>query len=152
MPNAMFFAALIAAGAGYWALKERKADEKTTSVDISEEEDTLLPDQINLDEIAENAPVSIQLGFGLINLVSEDGSGALTTEDGRSPSSITRLGFVIPPVRIRDDLTLDGDTYRIRVGATIVGEDKIYPEKRLAIAGEDSRLKLEGINVKDPSF
>ena len=62
------------------------------------------------------------------------------------------LGFVIPPVRIRDDLTLDGDTYRIRVGATIVGEDKIYPEKRLAIAGEDSRLKLEGINVKDPSF
>ena len=155
MPNIMFlFAALIAAGAGYWAhFKEREADEKTTSVDISEEEDTLLPDQINLDEIAENAPVSIQLGFGLINLVSEDGSGALTSRVTGVRRQVSRaLGFVIPPVRIRDDLTLDGDTYRIRVGATIVGEDKIYPEKRLAIAGEDSRLKLEGINVKDPSF
>ena len=155
MPNIMFlFAALIAAGAGYWAhFKEREADEKTTSVDISAEEDTLLPDQINLDEIAENAPVSIQLGFGLINLVSEDGSGALTSRVTGVRRQVSRaLGFVIPPVRIRDDLTLDGDTYRIRVGATIVGEDKIYPEKRLAIAGEDSRLKLEGINVKDPSF
>ena len=155
MPNIMFlFAALIAAGAGYWAhFKEREADKKTTSVDISEEEDTLLPDQINLDEIAENAPVSIQLGFGLINLVSEDGSGALTSRVTGVRRQVSRaLGFVIPPVRIRDDLTLDGDTYRIRVGATIVGEDKIYPEKRLAIAGEDSRLKLEGINVKDPSF
>ncbi len=155
MPNIMFlFAALIAAGAGYWAhFRERKADEKTTSLDISEEEDTLLPDQINLDEIAENAPVSIQLGFGLINLVSEDGSGALTSRVTGVRRQVSRaLGFVIPPVRIRDDLTLDGDTYRIRVGATIVGEDKIYPEKRLAIAGEDSRLKLEGINVKDPSF
>ena len=155
MPNIMFlFAALIAAGAGYWAhFKEREADEKPTSVDISAEEDTLLPDQINLDEIAENAPVSIQLGFGLINLVSEDGSGALTSRVTGVRRQVSRaLGFVIPPVRIRDDLTLDGDTYRIRVGATIVGEDKIYPEKRLAIAGEDSRLKLEGINVKDPSF
>ena len=99
MPNIMFlFAALIAAGAGYWAhFKERKADEKTTSVDISEEEDTLLPDQINLDEIAENAPVSIQLGFGLINLVSEDGSGALTSRVTGVRRQVSRaLGFVIP--------------------------------------------------------
>ena len=62
------------------------------------------------------------------------------------------LGFVVPPVRIRDDLALDGNSYRIRVGATIVGEDKIYADKRLAIAGDESRVKLDGIEVRDPSF
>ena len=62
------------------------------------------------------------------------------------------LGFVIPPVRIRDDLTLDGNGYRIRVGSTIVGEDAIYPDRRLAIAGDDSRIKIDGVEVKDPSF
>ena len=62
------------------------------------------------------------------------------------------LGFVIPPVRIRDDLTLDANSYRIRIGATIVGEDKIYPDRKLAIPGDSARVKMEGIEVKDPSF
>ena len=62
------------------------------------------------------------------------------------------LGFVIPLVRIRDDMTLDSNSYRIRVGSTIVGEDKVYTDRQLAIAGDDSRVKLDGIAVKDPSF
>ena len=103
--------------------------------------------------LSDNAPISIQLGFALINLVSEDGSGALTSRVTGIRRQVSRaLGFVIPPVRIRDDLTLDGNSYRIRVGSTIVGEDKIYPDRRLAIAGDESRVKLDGIAVKDPSF
>ncbi|MEC7486239.1 MAG: FHIPEP family type III secretion protein, partial [Pseudomonadota bacterium] len=111
------------------------------------------PDQIDLDEIADNAPISIQLGYGLIDLVSDDGSGALTSRVTGIRRQVSRaLGFVIPPVRIRDDLTLEGNSYRIRVGSTIVGEDTVYPDRRLAIAGDDSRVKIEGFEVKDPSF
>jgi len=118
-----------------------------------EDEKEARPDQIELDEISDNAPISIQLGFALINLVSEDGSGALTSRVTGIRRQVSRaLGFVIPPVRIRDDLTLDGNSYRIRVGSTIVGEDKIYTDRRLAIAGDNSRVKLDGIAVKDPSF
>ena len=155
MPNIMFLAAaLIAGAAGYWSyIRERKATEEATSTETQDTADEARPDQIELDEIADNAPISIQLGYGLINLVSEEGGGALTSRVTGIRRQVSRaLGFVIPPVRIRDDLTLDGDSYRIRVGATIVGEDRIYADRRLAIAGEDSRVKLEGIEVKDPSF
>ena len=55
-------------------------------------------------------------------------------------------------MRIRDDLTLDANGYRIRIGATIVGEDKIYPDRKLAIPGDNAQVKLDGIEVKDPSF
>jgi flagellar biosynthesis protein FlhA len=55
-------------------------------------------------------------------------------------------------VRIRDDLTIDANNYRIRVGQTIVGEDKIYSDRKLAIPGDDARVRIEGIDVKDPSF
>ena len=155
MPNVMFLAAaLIAAGAGYWSFMREKELAAGPSQDDVEDEDTeTSPDQIELDEIADNAPISIQLGYGLIDLVSDDGSGALTSRVTGIRRQVSRaLGFVIPPVRIRDDLTLDGNGYRIRVGSTIVGEDAIYPDRRLAIAGDDSRIKIDGVEVKDPSF
>ena len=155
MPNIMFLAAaLIAGGAGYWSLMRERLDNKTAAnPDMVEEEQDNRPDHIELDEISDNAPISIQLGFALINLVSEDGGGALTSRVTGIRRQVSRaLGFVIPPVRIRDDMTLDGNSYRIRVGSTIVGEDKIYTDRRLAIAGDDSRVKLDGIAVKDPSF
>ena len=155
MPNIMFLAAaLIAAGAGYWSFMREKELAAGPSQDDMEDEDAeTSPDQIELDEIADNAPISIQLGYGLIDLVSDDGSGALTSRVTGIRRQVSRaLGFVIPPVRIRDDLTLDGNGYRIRVGSTIVGEDTIYPDRRLAIAGDDSRIKIDGVEVKDPSF
>ena len=156
MPNIMFLAAaLVAAGAGYWSfMKEKQEREEVAPADAGEgDEATTSPDQIALDEIADNAPISIQLGYGLINLVDDDGGGALTSRVTGIRRQVSRaLGFVVPPVRIRDDLALDGNSYRIRVGATIVGEDTIYADKRLAIAGDESRVKLDGIEVRDPSF
>jgi len=155
MPNIMFLAAaLIAAGAGYWSfMREKEMAAGPAQDDVQDEDTETSPDQIDLDEIADNAPISIQLGYGLIDLVSDDGSGALTSRVTGIRRQVSRaLGFVIPPVRIRDDLTLEGNSYRIRVGSTIVGEDTIYPDRRLAIAGDDSRVKIEGVEVKDPSF
>ena len=40
----------------------------------------------------------------------------------------------------------------MRIGQTIVGEDKVYPERKLAIPGENTSVKIEGIEVKDPTF
>ena len=155
MPNIMFLAAaLIAAGAGYWSFtRERDAAAGPAPDSAEAEEDETRPDQIDLDEIADNAPISVQLGYGLIDLVEEDGSGALTSRITGIRRQVSReLGFVIPPVRIRDDLTLDANSYRIRIGATIVGEDRVYPDRKLAIPGDGAQVKLDGIEVKDPSF
>ena len=155
MPNIMFLAAaLIAAGAGYWSFMRERDEAAGPVPDSAEaEEDESRPDQIDLDEIADNAPISVQLGYGLIDLVEEDGSGALTSRITGIRRQVSReLGFVIPPVRIRDDLTLDANSYRIRIGATIVGEDRVYPDRKLAIPGDGAQVKLDGIEVKDPSF
>ena len=155
MPNLMFLvAALVAAGAGYWSwMRERDGVGEDATLAEESEEEAASADQIELSEIADNAPISIQLGYGLIDLVEEDGSGALTSRVTGIRRQVSRdLGFVIPPVRIRDDLTLDANSYRIRIGQTIVGEDKIYPDRKLAIAGDDTNVKIEGIEVKDPSF
>jgi flagellar biosynthesis protein FlhA len=155
MPNFMFlFAALVAGFAAYWSYKREAAarsDEAAGEGDVEAEESK--PDQIDLDEVADNAPISIQLGYGLISLVDDEANGGLTGRITGIRRQVSRaVGFVIPPVRIRDDLTLEANEYRIRIGQTIVGEDRIYSDSRLAIPGDDARVKLEGIEVKDPSF
>ena len=95
----------------------------------------------------------MQLGYGLIQLVDDNNEGPLISRiTGVRKQLSKELGFIIPQVRVRDDLTLDSNTYRIRIGQTIVGEDKIYPNLLLAIPSDNSQTKIEGINVKDPSF
>ena len=49
-------------------------------------------------------------------------------------------------------MSLTANQYRLRIGQTIVGEDEVYPDRKLAIPGEQSNLKLPGIEVKEPTF
>jgi flagellar biosynthesis protein FlhA len=49
-------------------------------------------------------------------------------------------------------MSLTANQYRVRIGQTIVGEDIVYPERKLAIPGDTSAVKLQGIDVKEPTF
>ena len=155
MPNFLFLiAAAIATGIGYWSrIRETLAENGEANAQTAELEEEKAPDMIELDDIADNSPISIQLGYGLVEMVEEETGGPLTNRITGIRRQVSKaLGFVVPPVRIRDDMTLDANTYRIRVGQTIVGEDKVYPDRKLAIPGDNTTIKLEGIEVKDPSF
>jgi flagellar biosynthesis protein FlhA len=63
-----------------------------------------------------------------------------------------RLGFVIPGIRIRDDIDLEPSQYQIKIGEKIVADDTVFYDKVLAIPGDDVQLDLNGIKVKEPAF
>ena len=108
---------------------------------------------ISLSEIADNSAISMQLGYGLIQLVDDENDGPLIARITGVRKQISKeLGFIIPQVRIRDDLSLEANHYRIRIGQEIVAEDKIFPQLLLAIPGDNAQTKIEGTDVKDPSF
>jgi flagellar biosynthesis protein FlhA len=159
MPNALFLiAGLAAGGVAFFVNKKMQAASEQEAVageagELRLEGDTAKPEQIELSEIADNSPVSIQLGYGLVEMVNDENGGALVNRVTGIRRQVSKsLGFVVPAVRIRDDLTLEANTYRLRIGQTIVGEDQVYPERKLAIPGENSSIKIEGIEVKDPTF
>src|SRR3546814_8612268 len=62
------------------------------------------------------------------------------------------LGFVVPPVKVSDDLSLPGNVYRISVAGVIVGEDEVYPNEMLALDSGDLVTKVTGRPCKDPTF
>ena len=153
MPNFLFLiAALIAASAAYFVhLSEQKSE--TQSIEKEEEVEEKAPDKIELSDVTDNAPISVQIGYGLVEMVDEDAGGPLVNRITSIRKQVSKtLGFVVPPVRIRDDLSLKANQYRIRIGQTIVGEDEAFPNRKLAIPGENSRIELDGQPVKDPTF
>ena len=156
MPNALFLTAAILAGAiGYYMRRREQAapDELAILEAAAEEEAPASPDQINLADVTDYSPVSVQLGYGLIEMVDEDTGGPLINRITGIRKQVSRaLGFVVPPVRVRDDMALGANEYRIRIGQTIVGEDQIFPDRKLAIPGDTANIKISGIEVKDPSF
>jgi flagellar biosynthesis protein FlhA len=156
MPNLLFItSAIVAATAGFLARRvERKRETKIEdSIEDENVQDDVDGDHLRLEDVTDYSPVSVQLGYGLVEMVDDDTGGPLVERITGIRKQVSKaLGFIIPAVRIRDDLTLSSNQYRIRIGQTIVGEDSIYPDRKLAIPGDDTNIKLDGIEVKDPSF
>ena len=156
MPNTLF---LLGSGLTFfiWWMLQRKNESFEQDTNIANEnvdaDDEKDDNSISLSEIADNSSISMQLGYGLIQLVDDENEGPLIARITGVRKQISKeLGFVIPQVRIRDDLTLEANHYRIRIGQEIVAEDKIFPHLLLAIPGDSAQTKIEGTDVKDPSF
>lgn len=155
MPNLLFAAfAILTLGVAFY-LRKAELNQKN-------EDDTLLEDAndqssdesvIEVEDVTDNAKVSLLLGYKLVELVQNENSSKLLSRITSVRRDISRsMGFVIPGVRVRDELELEPNKYQIKLGQTIAAEDLIYPSHKLAIPGESSRTKLNGIEVKDPTF
>lgn len=162
MPNMMFlFFAAVAAALAWFGRVDIRPDAEATAAPQGQAAgaaaaagDAARPgtEAITPDDVTDHAPVSLQIGYALIPLAGE-GGGALVQRITAIRREVSKaMGFVVPGVRIRDDLTLTPNQYRIRIGQVIRGEDVVYPDRKLAIPGANSTRKLKGIDVKDPSF
>ena len=86
MPNFLFLiAALIAASAAYFVhLSEQKTEAQP--VETEEEVEEKAPDKIELSDVTDNAPISVQIGYGLVEMVDEDAGGRWSTASPASAS------------------------------------------------------------------
>ena len=159
MPNLLFLTASALTFFIWWTIKKQGEssgeinDKSVKENDEDKLDNTDGDNALSLSEIADNSAISMQLGYGLIQLVDDENDGPLIARITGVRKQISKdLGFIIPQVRIRDDLSLEANHYRIRIGQEIVAEDKIFPQLLLAIPGDSAQTKIEGTDVKDPSF
>ena len=111
------------------------------------------PNSLDVTDVADLAAISVLLSYPLLNLVDDDSGGPLVRRITAIRKEVSQgLGFVEPSVRVRDDLALGPNLYRIKIGQTVVAEDIIYPDRKLAIPSDSSNVKIDGLDVKEPSF
>jgi flagellar biosynthesis protein FlhA len=172
MPNGLFLTFALAAAAVAWATRDTgEAEEAAKPAALGQAaRPSALPapssgsgggsaggsetsNAITPEDVTDYAPITIQIGFGLIPLIEETSGGALVSRITAIRRDASKaMGFVIPGVRIRDDMGLPTNTYRIRIRQAVVAEDVAYPDRKLALPGGGTIRKLRGIEVKDPSF
>ncbi len=97
--------------------------------------------------------IGLQVGYRLIPLVDKQQGGQLMGRiKGVRKKLSQELGFLIPPVHIRDNLDLPPNGYRLQILGVTVGEAEIHPDREMAINPGQVFGSVQGIEGKDPAF
>ncbi|MGI4879842.1 MAG: flagellar biosynthesis protein FlhA [Janthinobacterium lividum] len=149
MPHLILLAAAAICGTLAWRLS-RPASAAVAKPVVAAADAT-----IEWSDVADLSSVALDLGYGLIGLVDERGRAAgplMARITGIRRQLSKKLGFVVPLVRVRDDIALAPYAYRILIDGVVVGEDEVFPDDLLALEAGPIDIVVAGRAVKDPSF
>jgi flagellar biosynthesis protein FlhA len=108
---------------------------------------------LSWDDVGQADPIGLDVGYRLIPLVDRNQDGELMRRiKGVRKRLSEELGFLISPVRIRDDLDLPPQGYRISVMGSPVAQGEVYAERELAINPGQITQPIQGIPTRDPAF
>jgi len=98
-------------------------------------------------------PIELEIGYSLIPIIDEDNQDNLL----RRITSIRRqlmseMGFILPVVRIRDNLRLNPQSYRIKIRGQEVASSDIMLDRLMAIPSADIEEPLQGAPTSEPAF
>jgi flagellar biosynthesis protein FlhA len=110
-------------------------------------------EELNWDDVDQVDLVGLDIGYGLIPLVNpETGGQLLPRVKGVRKKLSAELGFLVQPIRIRDNLDLAPDTYHIVMNGVVRGKGEIKVGREMAINPGHVHGTLEGIPTKEPAF
>jgi flagellar biosynthesis protein FlhA len=111
------------------------------------------PAKENLDELLRVEPLSIEVGVSLISFIADGVNSPLLRRIGSIRKQLaTELGFIIPAVRVTDNLSLRAREYSICLKGMEVARFELPQGCELAIALTSSEPPPEGRPTKDPAF
>ena len=154
MPHLTFLSLAIAACAiGLMVLRQEvkteTEGEQAKAVAAAEE----APKELDWDDLDQVDLIGLEIGYGLIPLVNPDTGGELMSRvKGVRKKLSAELGFLVQPVRIRDDLNIDPDSYNIVLKGVVRGKGEIKVGMELAINPGHVYGQIEGIPTKEPAF
>ena len=161
MPLIPFLA--LAGGVGYLALRAsrsntaRKAEESLKAATAATQpggasaptSEAPISDSLKIDEL------KLELGYGLLSLVKEDetGSDRLTEQIKALRRQLaTELGFVMPPVRILDNMQLEPNDYKVRIKEVEAGHGQIFANQLMVMDPMGNTIDLPGHHTTEPTF
>ena len=133
-------------------LKKKADDAKLTKPQKTQEE-IAKEEQSALEDILKVEMLELTLGYQLIRLADSTQGGDLLERIRSMRRKIASdYGFLIPQVRIRDNLHLKPQQYQILLKGVPIGEGSIVPEKFLAMDSGMATGDIEGEPTKEPAF
>ena len=126
---------------------EEKVKPKKTNEEIAKEEESALEDILKVEML------ELTLGYQLIKLADNSQGGDLLERIRSMRRKIASdFGFLMPQVRIRDNLHLEPQQYQILLKGISIGEGNIQPDKFLAMDSGMATGEIKGEPTKEPAF
>ena len=153
MPHLMFITlSVAAAGLGLMIISKEVQEEQA----VQAEKDAAPaegPKELDWDDVDQVDLIGLEIGYGLIPLVNAETGGELMSRvKGVRKKLSAELGFLVQPVRIRDDLNIDPDSYNIVLKGVVRGKGEVKVGRELAINPGQVYGQLEGIATREPAF
>ncbi|PKG66450.1 MULTISPECIES: flagellar biosynthesis protein FlhA [Pseudoalteromonas] len=109
--------------------------------------------ELGWDDVQQVDVIGLEVGYRLIPLVDQSQGGELLNRiKGVRKKLSQELGFLVPPVHIRDNLELDPNAYRITLMGVSTGESELKHGDELAINPGQVFGPIKGVETKDPAF
>jgi flagellar biosynthesis protein FlhA len=154
MPHLMFITlAAVTAGLGLLVIRGEVDDEAVQVAEAQAAATTESTKDLDWDDVDQVDLIGLEIGYGLIPLVNVETGGELMSRvKGVRKKLSAELGFLVQPVRIRDDLNIDPDTYNIVLKGVVRGKGEIKVGRELAINPGQVYGELQGVPTREPAF
>ncbi len=148
LPSTPFLVMAAMAGfVSYVAFREQHKEE------LDEIEEEAAAPEEKEEEYLHVDPLEITLGYGLIPLVDPAQGGDLLDRITMLRKSMALdLGILIPPIRIRDDITLSPNEYGVKIRGIRVAGAEIQPRNLMAMDPGYVEKEIEGADTTEPAF
>lgn len=152
MPNLAFLG--LGGGLAYaaWRMANRDEEPKRLLETPAKTGTANIP-ELSWDDLSATDALGLEVGYRLVPMVDQAQGGELMARVKGIRKKLTQdLGFLIPPVHIRDNLTLAPGAYRVLVHGVPIVDGEIYPDREMALDPGRVYGNLDGIPAKDPAF
>ena len=146
MPGIPFLLLGLGLGAGGWRMRSRPAAKEQAP-------SAAKPARENLEGLLKVEPLAIEVGLGLVKMVEgAQNSPLLKRISGIRRQLAADLGYLLPPVRVADNLALRAREYVISLKGAEIARYELPQGCQLAIPSGRSAPALEGTATREPAF
>lgn len=154
MPTLLFVG--IASGLFFYAGNTDKALETAAQEKVAEQqaaESAPDPNDAPVEDLLAIDRLGIEIGYRLIGLVEPGKHGGLLDHIRSLRRQFAQtLGIVVPPIRVRDNVQLDPNTYRVMLGGQEIASGGLRAGQYLAMDPSGTAPPIEGIETIEPAF
>ncbi len=157
MPATPFLILAAATGLGGWHLKrvqDRRAEEARIAAERERIEAAAVPAEEPIANALKIDFLRLELGYGLLGLINTGTEGQRITDQIKAlrRQIAQDMGFIMPSVRIQDNMQLPANTYVIRVKEIEAGRGDLRPNMLLVMDPRGEEITLPGEKTKEPTF
>jgi len=141
-------------GSGAYFLWRNQEEAKIAAVEAEETAAAAPPPEEPISSALQIDLIRLELGYGLLPLINEAVEGQRLTDQIKAlrRQLAAESGFIMPQVRIQDNLQLGANTYVIRVKEIEVGRGELRPNRLLVMDPTGGKIELPGTDTREPTF